>query len=113
MTPYYENTLPSLSRDFKLFLLPRLTTRVEHFSSLDAKEVRREVSTMNLPITYNSTPIPVTSRFLGLSNPATFVVITEMLMNMSMSGDLTSCILAPKYQQTDSHILEDRNLKMK
>jgi hypothetical protein len=52
LTPYYENIFPSLSRDFKLFLLLRLTTRVGNFSSLDAKEVRRQVSKTNLPITY-------------------------------------------------------------
>ena len=66
----------------------------------------------NLPVTYNSTPTPVTPRFLGLINLATFVVITEVPMNMPMFGDLTLCILAPKYQQTDSHILEDYNIKM-
>lgn len=111
MTPYYENVFSSLTRDFKLFLLLRLTISVWHFSSLDAKEVK--VAMTNLPITYNSTPIPVTPRFLGLSNLATFVVITEVLMNKPMFGDLTPCILAPKYQQTESLVLEDFNLKMK
>ena len=97
LTSYYVNILPSFSRDFKLFLPLRLTTRVGHFSSLDAKEVRLEVSKTNLPITYISTSIPVTTFFLGPSNLATFVFITEVLMNMPMFGDLTPCILAPKY----------------
>ena len=65
------------------------------------------------PSLISSTPIAVTPRFLGLSNLATFVVITEVLMNMPMFGDLTPCILAIKYQQTYSHILEDCNLKTK
>ena len=91
MTPYYKNILSSLSKDFKLFLLLKLSSRVWHFSSLDTKEVRRQKQIKNLPITYTCTPIPVTSRFVRLSNLVTFVDITEVLMRMSMLGDLTPC----------------------